>query len=33
MYFDDLMAWRKGFQSEDFEKIENDIKVVIHMLK
>ena len=20
MYFDDIMAWRKGFQSEDFEK-------------
>lgn len=33
MYFDDLMAWRKGFQSADFEEIEKDIKIVIHMLK
>ena len=32
MYFDDLMAWRKDYQDEEFEKIVGKIKIVIHML-
>ena len=32
MYFDDIMAWRKGVQNEEFEKIDGDIQIVIHML-
>ena len=28
MYFDDMMAWRKEFESEDFEKIGDDIEIV-----
>ena len=33
MYFDDLMAWRKDYQDEEFEKIGGDnISIVIHML-
>ena len=31
MYFDDIMDWRKGYQDAEFEKIEGDIKIVIHM--
>ena len=33
MYFDDMMAWRKDFQNEEFERIDDDIEIVIHMLK
>jgi hypothetical protein len=32
MYFDDLMAWRKDYQDEHFEKVEGDIQIVIHMM-
>ena len=32
MYFDDLMAWRKDYQDDEFEKIIGKIKIVIHML-
>ena len=33
MYFDDLMAWRKDYYDDEFEKIEGDnISIVIHML-
>ena len=32
MYFDDLMAWRKDFHDDEFEKIIGKIKIVIHML-
>ena len=32
MYFDDMMAWRKGFQSDELDKIGEDIEIVIHML-
>ena len=33
MYFDDIMDWRKGYQDAEFEKIEGEIKIVIHILK
>ena len=32
MYFDEFMAWRKGRGDEDFEPIDAEIKIVIHML-
>lgn len=32
MYFDDLMAFRRGLNDADFDKIDKPIKILIHML-
>ena len=31
MYYDDLLAYRVGLEHDEFDKITNDFKVVIHM--
>ena len=31
MYFDDIMDWRKRYQDKEFDKIDGDLKLVIHM--